>query len=478
MFNYSPPENSSISPGCVCSLPNVRRTQTETSKHIATLPQIEYSGIIDDTVKIFGTQNKSFDEQPLHMLSINPLLKSKQNTFKGTEKDLVTADPFAEQDKYDENISKYSNQYKRSQPFFPRRMDETIEPPLHLYLDIGITSENDNSPQLEELKKMFENFQTAEKNLSECINLHIYIFSKYIDTVNKTNTIWGRRVQHDNLSNFQQLTEIESKCNQPASIIKQSIYQIKHFLTRKDKTTEITLDEQDTVYSNDSYQETKAQNSTNEFGNVNASDVYPAALSTRLTVGNNKIDVTGNATIQTKKSEDVKYHTKDSTVYDEINPAVATDPTDYGDQGSTNKMIRTEISEKDMVLPRIITKELSNGTLLSVVDGFEDVPNSDFILANEDHNIVTTPSKDAAIPNTDLLKTNIDKIVPSHVVNIHGNLYFSFGEKQIPARFIQQSDGELDVAIDGFSMCNQMLEHNLSNFMNSLCKCIIRKNCT
>ncbi|KAJ8737655.1 hypothetical protein PYW08_000250 [Mythimna loreyi] len=485
-----PPENSSDSPVCNCSHQNAANTPIATSKHITTPAQISDSGTNYDPLKPFLSRNTSSDEQTLHMLSNNAILKSKQNTTK----DLITAvEPLAEQDNYDENVSKSANQFKTSDTDFQKLIDESKQLPLQLYLDIDINSENNNKPQLEELKKMFKNFQNAEKNLSECINLHIYILSKYIDNINKTNINWGRNVKHDNLSNFQELTEIQSKCDQPANIIKQSIYQINQILSREDQTSEVNQDEEDIVYTTNSYTRS-GETTAKEVENVKTSDMN------HLKNGNNNNDVT--KTVDTIRKTDNVFNKnysshnllddndndiswtsssyEDSTVYDKINLAATTEPIDNGNPGISSNTDRILISEKDMKIPRITTKELSNGTIVSVVDGYEQVPNSDFILldktkSDRDHNV---PLTNETISNPDLLNSNSDKTVPSDIVNIHGNLYFSFGKKQIPARFIQQSDGELDVAIDGFSMCDQILEYNTTNFMNSLCKCIIHKNCT
>lgn len=514
-------EYSSIPKGCDCSLLNtsIRKTRSTTSKHITKLPEIKDSGIYYDPVAPRFFQNTSFDKQTLHMLNFNPIFKSTKNTLNRSKTDLIsigTDESIAEPDSYDKHDSKPSNKFKRTDSYFPKLVEETTQLPLHLYLDIDVnTSEtNDDKSQLEEIKDMFENFQATEKNLSECIDLHIYIFSKYSSTINKTNTSWGRKDQHDNLSNFQQLTEVESKCDQPASIIKQSIYQIKKKMPREDKSTEITRDEQDTISTTDSYIDTiVAQNVGNESRNGSTSDMYLDTVITQPT-DNDKV-ATEPTDMVARKIENVQSHKTysehddynlrnnnglpdiknsgitstslfydDSTVYNQINLAADADPTDYGDQRMTSKTDRIFYNEEDIGIPRIITKELSNGTLKSVVDGYEKLPNSDFTT----NSIVSTFSNQSTILNSnennesgsnpDLLKPDIDKKVQSDIVNIHGNLYFSFGTKQVPARFIQQSDGKLDVAIDGFSMCSQMLEYNTSSFMNLLCNCIIHKNCT
>lgn len=487
---FSSPENSSIPPVCDCSLYNLRKIRSTKPKHITPLPKIKDSEIYYVPEKQNYSQNISFDEQTLHKLGINPILEAKLNKFNSANKQVIT-------DNTGENDSKSANKYKRSDTFIPKVEDETKEPPLHLYLDIDIISENHNKQQqLEELKSMFQNFQTAEKKISECINLHIYIFSKYIDTINKTNANWGQEGQHDNLSNFQQLTEIENKCDQPTSIIKQSIYEIKQILSREDTSTEITQDDQKKINGADSNKVIDTQNSSIQFGNVKAvtSDImYINALTTNP-ADINSTAVTEAADVQFHKNNSeyddrnlFNYDSKNynitststfyegSTMHNKIKLKTATDPTDYGDLGTTRPIDRTILSETDMTIPRIITKELANGTLLSVVDGYEKVPNSDFIT----NSTMSTPSNIEKNTYPIVLKTDIHEIVKSDVVNIHGNLYFSFGEKYIPARFIQQSDGELDVAIDGFSMCDHiMLVQNTSNFMKSLCKCIVNKNCT
>lgn len=463
-FHYSSPQKSFIPPGCDCSLYNQKITSSTASKHTATLPG---------------------DEHTVYMSSIIPTVKPKQNKLTGAKTDKS----FIEQDVI---VNKSYNQIKKRYTYFPQLLNERQELPLHLFLDIDITSENSNSPQLEEVKNMFESFQAAEKNLSECIDLHIYIFSKSI----------GGRVPNKNLSSIRQLTEIENKCDQLASIIKKSIYQIKQSLSREDNTNELAQDVQDTVNTADSNKETEAQYATNEFGHGNtATDMYPNALATNPT---DDIYSTATETADTvaNKMDKLQFDNKnlqhanhnfsydellvknneitstisfyeDSTVYNKVKLTAFTDTTAYGELEATSKTGRKEFNEKDMIIPRIITKEFSNDTLMSVVNGYENITNSDFI----NNTIISTPSNNESNSNLDLIKSNIDKIVQSDIVNIYGNLYFSFGDKQIPARFIQQSDGQINVAIDGISMCHQFQGNHTSKFMNSLCKCMIHKNC-
>lgn len=417
------PEYSSIPSDCDCQ----NRLPTSNS-HITKSK--EDSGIYYEPVN----QNYSSQDLILRFLNHKILITN-------------TSQSSAVQDRHDENHSRTTNKYKRTDGKYPKSKEDSNEQLLHLYLDLDLdTTKNNNRSQIEELKKMIENFQAVEKDLSECINLHIYIFSKYVDTNMKTNTNWGQNAKNDNLSNSLVLTEIQSKCEQPVSIIKQSIYQIQQGFSQEEPAGEYLQKEEEILNRVES--------------------------TTKYTTGsNNSVDgKSETTTLTTHSTDDVPAE----TIHDyDITPTTSfyDNSTLFDDNQnfrSTTMPERTLLTEEDMKIPRILTKELSNGSVTSVVDGYEEIPNSDFIT-----DVVTSTVSYNAVS-----VSNSDEIVEPDLAEINGSLYFSFGDEHIPARFIQHLNGSLNVALDGFSMCNHVLKVNTSHFMNLLCKCISLQNCT
>lgn len=369
-----------------------------------------------------------FDDQTLSMLSFNINFHSKPSTHNATES--------------------YENQRTAEYD-----IEKARELPLYVYLDLDLnTTGISNILQLENLKTMFMNFHAAEKNLSECINLYIYIFSKSIDINSKVD--------------YQQLTEIQNKCNHTASLIKESIYEIKQPLSQDFLQT----------YEDDSYGFNMNDDMahTSYMDTINTTDVYTITHYTETISENSTETIYKNSTETINTSTDIGYT---SNLTENINVVHVL-------KNDTEKMIteietnRTKITDEEMKIPRILTKELSNGTLFSAVDGFEDIiTNSDFTTTTDSTTMEIKPEMKVSTSKPIFIDSNVDdKIVQSGLFELHGRLYFSFGSIQIPARFIQHSDGELNVAIDALSMCNQMVEENSSNFMNLLCKSIKLQN--
>ncbi|CAH0578158.1 unnamed protein product [Chrysodeixis includens] len=330
----------------------------------------------------------------------------------------------------------------------PLGFDE-IENSLHLYFDLNLKPENYSNTRLEELKLMFTKFQEAEKGLSECINFHIYIFSKYKDNIHKTNTNWGQ-VERDNLSRSQELTEIQNKCGHAASIIRQSIFEVKQSYPQKQNSSDINKDDsnftrtQDILYTNETVTN---KNNDNDYSTKTA------------------IEEPGNSPNVVNDVFRINVSEKDLSK-----------STSYVNMIEDNTPHRALVLEQEVDITKIITKELSNGSITSILDGYEELPNSDFITYN-DISSTSEESTEETI-TTGFMNTNIDKIDQSDLVEIKGNLYFLFGNNHIPARFMQQPGGEINIAMDGFSLCTQMLQTNQSTFMNLLCNCIEQKKCT
>lgn len=330
---------------------------------------------------------------------------------------------------------------------------EEIDNPLHLYFDLEVKPENYNSTRLEQLKNMFVKFQEAERGLSECINFHIYIFSKYKDNINKTNTNWG---QVDNLSRSQELTEIQNKCDQSASIIRQSIFQVQQSYPQKQNSSEIIHEDANSIESRTGPGNLFRQVTTEPNSNRN----YPGSTKN---VEDDQIDYNNR-----KSPNFVSWLTTNAPVVTNafgINEKDSSKATTSVNMMDENMPRRTILPEGEIEITKIITKELSNGSVTSVADGYEVLPNSDFIT----NNIISAEENTETTLRTDH---------HNDLVEIKGHLYFLFGDKPIPARFMQQPGGEINVAMDGFSLCTQMLQTNQSTFMNLLCNCIQQKKCS
>ncbi|XP_022833058.1 uncharacterized protein LOC111360981 [Spodoptera litura] len=401
-----------VLPECECSLYDPP-SSPPTTLNLATPMPIKDSEIYYEPVEPNSFQKTHFDDQTLSMLSFNINLHSKPRIHNTTE----------------------SNEHLRIAEY---DVGKARELPLHVYLDLDVnTTGISNILQLENLKRMFMNFHTAEKNLSECINLYIYIFSKSIDINSKADS--------------QQLTEIQNRCNHTASLIKESIYEIKQPLsldlqqTYEEDTSGINFSD-DITHTPSSYMDTT--NTTDEYLRThNTENIFEN--STETIKPSPDIDYTSNLTENINKSHVPQYDTAEI---------------------ETN---RPKITDEEIKIPRILTKELSNGSLFSAVDGYEDITNYGFITASDSTSVENSAEIKLTTSNPLSKDSNVDdKMLQSGLIELHGRLYFSSGSINIPARFIQHSDGELNVAVDALSMCEQMVEENSSNFMNLLCKSI------
>lgn len=140
--------------------------------------------------------------------------------------------------------------------------------------------------------------------------------------------------------------------------------------------------------------------------------------------------------------------------------------------------------EIEMKISKIITKELENDTVISNVDGIETIPNNDFKEWAND----TKPDEEAVTPtlstatntvemlSTSSAQTNVGALSPR---DIFGRLYFLFGEKRIPVRFVQDSEGQLKLGIDGGKLCSKIVDEklNVSLILAAICKCALSENC-
>ncbi|KAL0852087.1 hypothetical protein ABMA28_000331 [Loxostege sticticalis] len=60
-----------------------------------------------------------------------------------------------------------------------------------------------------------------------------------------------------------------------------------------------------------------------------------------------------------------------------------------------------------------------------------------------------------------------------------GKLYFLFGGTKVPINFVQNSDGQLSLGLDGETLCDKIIQKDSNGFilMKALCNCARSKNC-
>ncbi|XP_059062318.1 uncharacterized protein LOC131855109 [Achroia grisella] len=104
---------------------------------------------------------------------------------------------------------------------------------LPLYLDVSVQDTVNPRSSVKEFDT--KDFKLIEQNLLECIDLHILIYSRQNNNITKLKEIWGdnKFKKYDNMSNSDIMIEIQSKCGQPASIVKESLNEIKMSLPKK-----------------------------------------------------------------------------------------------------------------------------------------------------------------------------------------------------------------------------------------------------
>ncbi|XP_068619567.1 putative uncharacterized protein DDB_G0285119 [Battus philenor] len=147
-----------------------------------------------------------------------------------------------------------------------------------------------------------------------------------------------------------------------------------------------------------------------------------------------------------------------------------TPPLDSEEPVTSTIANRKVYNENEIPLQKIITKEYSNGTLLSVVDSTEALPNNDFSfeyvdntqsteLFTNNYNDNDNTSHDyesyiTQMPTTEHYKSAQE--ILDHDGIIIGKLYFVFDQEHIPAKFIQRPNGEIHVGIDGPTLCYKL----------------------
>lgn len=170
---------------------------------------------------------------------------------------------------------------------------------------------------------------------------------------------------------------------------------------------------------------------------------------------------------------------------DEINTAV-TEQFHVSDEGSNywnyNEYIRKtayrkEYFEGEYEIPKLVTVEFSNNTIISEIQGNEKIPNEDFVTPKD---VVVEEKSNCTFTTTNHLnKSRVadkDNVLVGEVKNISeaisGKLYFKYGTEFVPASFLQQREGNLDIAIDLPSLCKSNKQVIMSQIIQTICNCI------
>ncbi|XP_075991421.1 uncharacterized protein LOC142986703 [Anticarsia gemmatalis] len=398
---------------------------------IITSARAKNTQLIYQPPDVNTAQVSQLHEQPFHQTNpVTKIPKTKEH------KRVVRSDKSAENgtNNYHSGLQRFLKHNSNND--FNNKSKNSLELPIYLDIDLSTPVNDDSSDLKEELTHVFQKVRASEKDLSECINLHIYIFSKNNDNINKTHTNWGHH-NNDKLSGSEVLTEIQNKCDQPTTIIHESVYKIRQ------------RDSNGFNYPDDSNESTES-NAYDEDEHTGKSDDLSTEDRSRNTDENKVVLKTTNASV-------------DREIVNRNGVESLATITNHHSSG------RSILPEKNILIPKIITTEFSNNTVSSVVDGYEILPNSDFIhhdfnAADEGDNISEEyrEFESGRHGQSDLEQ------------DVKGNLYFSFGTRNhIPARFIQNSEGEMHLAIDGFALCDQIRpEENKIEFVNILCNCI------
>lgn len=148
---------------------------------------------------------------------------------------------------------------------------------------------------------------------------------------------------------------------------------------------------------------------------------------------------------------------------------------------------RTKLPESEIKIPKIKVKEYANNTVISDVTGFEYLSNSDFVTENS---TIITETK---INNNDISDqlTSVDSLDTNHSVSadservmtepsITGQLYFLYDDQQLPARFVQNPDGKINLGIDAQALCDRLTSssENRPSLLSIMCNCVNFSNCT
>ncbi|XP_052752674.1 uncharacterized protein LOC116413282 isoform X2 [Galleria mellonella] len=216
-------------PDCVCSTDDSTKPVSRPRSKIKPAFQHGETAIYYEPAEHVPSEGVSFVYHPFIIL--NPTFR--RHSVSNTVNPAIKITSHIEDNIKEE--TKPSTKYKRKHNFTQKLQTEPEERPL--YLDIAIQDTVRSRSSVKEFSSI-DDLQVIEQNLLDCIDLHVLIYSRKNNNITKLKEIWGdnKFKKYDNLSNSDLMIKIQSKCGQPASVIKQSLNEIKKALPRKNAT--------------------------------------------------------------------------------------------------------------------------------------------------------------------------------------------------------------------------------------------------
>ncbi|XP_028164670.1 uncharacterized protein LOC114355838 [Ostrinia furnacalis] len=400
---------------------------------------LDNSAIYYEPADDYPFRRTSFDKYPIHI--VNPTYHKQDNMNAENRNDRRTAK--------NGETSRSIKKRKLNDSKLHKIDIDADDLPIYLDIDIykRIKEEKSNEQKTNELKTI----KLSEKDLIECINLHILVYSRKSDQDADLKVMWDETKinKYKDLSDSDLMIEIESKCHQPAEIVHKSLEEIKNSWpkksqspqdfhgkyirnnlkdqNKKEKVVAVT-DTTETLPTKESMktvsQYSSTTNSTKDYTDISPNfdhskinKVYWTTDSSSITYNAEKdvkelntvtIEPTVNEMFSKSEYDLLKdilpqnpndAVTLESTTIKEPNTNkefneqllstkynMETEPSlsksTYLDVTATRPSLNKkhkEIMENYMKIPRITTKEFENSTVISIINGTEIIPNSDFV---------------------------------------------------------------------------------------------------
>ncbi|KAL0902454.1 hypothetical protein ABMA27_000317 [Loxostege sticticalis] len=209
-------------PDCVCSLEyqgsNHRNNQP--TKLYPHLP-LENTEIYYEPSDEYSYDRTSFVEHPFYI--VNPTFRKQnfQNVENRKARKIHINNREGEPDRRIDNQEPGVNA-ERSLEI------ETVDVPLYLDIDLykSVKNGKSNDMKTNNLKKP----ELTEDDLTECIDLHILVYSRKSDQGANIEDMWDETKinKYKKLSDADLMIEIQSKCHQPSKIVHESLEEIKN----------------------------------------------------------------------------------------------------------------------------------------------------------------------------------------------------------------------------------------------------------
>ncbi|XP_031767408.1 uncharacterized protein LOC116413282 isoform X4 [Galleria mellonella] len=530
-------------PDCVCSTDDSTKPVSRPRSKIKPAFQHGETAIYYEPAEHVPSEGVSFVYHPFIIL--NPTFR--RHSVSNTVNPAIKITSHIEDNIKEE--TKPSTKYKRKHNFTQKLQTEPEERPL--YLDIAIQDTVRSRSSVKEFSSI-DDLQVIEQNLLDCIDLHVLIYSRKNNNITKLKEIWGdnKFKKYDNLSNSDLMIKIQSKCGQPASVIKQSLNEIKKALPRKnatehkpgqnDKFDEIITELPKATDIKGSYFTRSDELSSSTVKTTSAEKTQFEEKTTTISPTSSEAipeneylpkNILKDSNISNTSTEhffsDLPNNHSDKDIntigfsytdsHENISPAETSTENavidhsnitkNYQDLQSEGRVHKEHIllnstttvgdnrilyPEGEMKIPKVIVKEYPNDTVISEISGNELLPNNDFTYSTiqpilnilKENNTYSDTNFTFGVhkpinKNTEIGSTKSFGIQGSPRPEIIGKLYFHFNNESIPVHFVQESDGTINVGLDGISLCDELNNsgRNKSVLLTVLCNCARSPNC-